>query len=255
MGVAKQNTDEFDMRDFIRVAVSLCLCSLCAPMTAPSAAHRFPLFGRRLSNSIWGIEMWCFARRTSPVIGIALRAFAVIATLGGGATLAEAQSTIAPMHRFFNNNAEGHFYTIDEAEKNTVIQNYNWFRYEGIGFYASPAAQSGMLPVYRFFNNNAGGHFYTIDEAEKNTVINDYNWFRYEGIGFYASPVAQPLTFMLPVYRFFNNNAGGHFYTISEAEKNTVIQNYNWFRYEGIGFYAYPPLLLLQPPPQPPPQP
>ena len=45
---------------------------------------------------------------------------------------------------------------------------------------------------------------------------------------------------MLPVYRFFNNNAGGHFYTINEAEKNTVIQNYNWFRYEGMSFYAYP---------------
>jgi len=44
----------------------------------------------------------------------------------------------------------------------------------------------------------------------------------------------------LPVYRFFNNNAGGHFYTINEAEKDTVIQNYNWFRYEGVGFYAYP---------------
>ena len=146
--------------------------------------------------------------------------------------------TTLPVYRFFNNNAGGHFYTIDEAEKNIVIQNYNWFRYEGIGFYASPAAQPGMLPVYRFFNNNAGGHFYTIDEAEKNAVIQNYNWFRYEGIGFYASPVPQPGT--LPLYRFFNNNAGGHFYTISEAEKNTVIQNYNWFRYEGIGFYAYP---------------
>ena len=93
-----------------------------------------------------------------------------------------------PVYRFFNNNAGGHFYTIDEAEKNTVIQNYNWFRYEGIGFYASPAPQPGTLPVYRFFNNNAGGHFYTIDEAEKNTVIQNYNWFRYEGIGFYAYP-------------------------------------------------------------------
>ena len=42
------------------------------------------------------------------------------------------------------------------------------------------------------------------------------------------------------MYRFFNNNAGGHFFTISESEKATVISNYNWFRYEGIGFYAYP---------------
>mgnify|MGYP001587824415 FL=1 len=49
-----------------------------------------------------------------------------------------------------------------------------------------------------------------------------------------------PSTLTLPVYRFFNNNAGGHFFTISEAEKNTVIQNYPWFRYEQTGFYAYP---------------
>lgn len=32
----------------------------------------------------------------------------------------------------------------------------------------------------------------------------------------------------MPLYRFFNNNAGGHFYTINEAEKHTVIQNFNW---------------------------
>ena len=37
----------------------------------------------------------------------------------------------------------GHFFTIDETEKNTVMQNYNWFRYEGIGFDAYPVAQSG----------------------------------------------------------------------------------------------------------------
>ena len=143
-----------------------------------------------------------------------------------------------PVYRFFNNNAGGHFYTINEAEKNTVIQNYNWFRNEGIGFYANPIQQPGTLPVHRFFNTIAGGHFYTINEAEKNTVIQNYNWFRYEGPGFYAFPVQEPGT--LPVYRFFNSNAGGHFYTIGESEKYTVIQNYNWFRYEGIGFYAYP---------------
>ena len=144
-----------------------------------------------------------------------------------------------PVYRFFNTIAGGHFYTIDEEEKNTVIQNYKWFRYEGIGFLASRTEQPGTLPVYRFFNTIAGGHFYTIDEAEKDTVIQNYLWFRPEGIGFYAYPDQQPGT--LPVYRFFNTIAGGHFYTIDEAEKDTVIQNYNWFRFEGVGFYASPP--------------
>ena len=168
-------------------------------------------------------------------------AFVTGLTFTGSGTFTGTMTPIVllPVYRFFNMNAGGHFYTIDENEKNTVIQNYKWFRPEGIGFLASPIELPGTLPVYRFFNTIAGGHFYTIDENEKNTVIQNYKWFRPEGIGFYASPTEQPGT--LPVYRFFNTIAGGHFYTIDEAEKNTVIQNYKWFRPEGIGFYAYPP--------------
>ena len=146
--------------------------------------------------------------------------------------------TTMPVYRFFNNNAGGHFFTISEGEKNTVIANYPWFRFEGVGFYANPSQIAGTSPVYRFFNNNAGGHFFTISEGEKNTVIANYPWFRFEGVGFYANP--SQIAGTSPVYRFFNNNAGGHFFTVSESEKATVINNYNWFRYEGVGFYAYP---------------
>lgn len=61
--------------------------------------------------------------------------------------------------------------------------------------------------------------------------------FGFEGPGFCAYPSQIPGT--LRVYRFFNNNAGGHFFTSSESEKATVINNYNWFRFERPGFYAY----------------
>jgi alpha-tubulin suppressor-like RCC1 family protein len=142
----------------------------------------------------------------------------------------------SPVYRFFNNNAGGHFFTMSDSEKSTVIANYAWFRFEGTGFYAYPTQIAGTSPVYRFFNNNAGGHFFTISESEKATVIANYPWFRYEGIGFYAYPSQVSST--SPVYRFFNNNAGGHFFTISDSEKTTVINNYGWFRYEGTGFYA-----------------
>ena len=40
----------------------------------------------------------------------------------------------------------------------------------------------------------------------------------------------------LPVYRF--NTGTYHFYTISESEKNYVLQNYPNFTLEGIAFYA-----------------
>jgi len=104
------------------------------------------------------------------------------------ATFLSGATNYRPVYRFFNNNAGGHFYTISEAERDTVINNYKWFRYEGVGFYAYPSPTADASPVYRFFNNNAGGHFYTNSEAERDTVINNYKWFRYEGIGFYALP-------------------------------------------------------------------
>jgi len=44
----------------------------------------------------------------------------------------------------------------------------------------------------------------------------------------------------LPVYRFYNKNTGTHFYTISEAEKQSLIANYSYvWTYEGVGFYVY----------------
>ena len=157
----------------------------------------------------------------------------VRAVRGGRPTLTDA----SPVYRFYNTNGGGYFYTINEDEKDAVIQSYKMFTYDGIGLYAFPTAQQGTLPVYRF-NNNGGGYFYTINEDEKDAVIQYYsNWFTYEGIGFYAFPTAQQGT--LPVYRF-NINSGEYFYTINEDEKNAVIQNYSsWFTYEGVGFYAY----------------
>ena len=147
--------------------------------------------------------------------------------------------TPLPVYRFYNTSAGGHFFTMNEEEKNTVINNYKWFRYEGVGFKAYSFQVVGdILPVYRFYNTTAGGHFFTLNEEEKNTVINNYKWFRYEGVGFYAFPFQAVGT--LPVYRFYNTSAGGHFFTMNEAERDTVINHYKWFRYEGIGFYAWP---------------
>lgn len=176
-------------------------------------------------------QLECYCTTVTCGAGMLDTASAVKATTFPFITIA------SPVHRFFNTNAGGHFFTISGAEKDTVLNNYSWFRYEGVGFYAFPTQFSGTLPVYRFFNTNAGGHFFTISQAERDFVIGNYNWFRYEGVGFYAFPTQFSGT--KPVYRFFNTNAGGHFFTIGQAEKDFVIGNYDWFRYEGIGFNAY----------------
>ena len=70
--------------------------------------------------------------------------------------------------------------------------------------------------------------------------FDNFDVFQYEGISFRALTVDTAAT--EPVYRFFNLESGGHFYTIDENEKNVVMEIDN-FRFEGVGFYAYPNFL------------
>ena len=62
----------------------------------------------------------------------------------------------------------------------------------------------------------------------------------YEGIVYYAfATEGEPDT--LPVYRFWSDSLSAHFYTISESEKDKLIDLYSHvWTYEGPAFYAYP---------------
>jgi hypothetical protein len=96
--------------------------------------------------------------------------------------------------------------------------------------------------LYRFWSDKNQGHFYTLSSEERNLVISSYSdsvW-RYEGVGFYAYASDDSST--VPVYRFWSDKYQGHFYTISDSEKEHVINNYddNVWKYEGVGFYVYP---------------
>ncbi|MEP7330116.1 MAG: Ig-like domain repeat protein, partial [Betaproteobacteria bacterium] len=58
-----------------------------------------------------------------------------------------------------------------------------------------------------------------------------------------SSPLSQvvnaaPVGLASPLYRF--NTGTYHFYTISEAEKAYVIATFPQWKYEGIGYYAFP---------------
>ncbi len=47
-----------------------------------------------------------------------------------------------------------------------------------------------------------------------------------------ASPAKQ-------IFRFYNHNTKAHFYTMSESERDWILQNFPFFSYEGSKFYAY----------------
>ena len=55
-----------------------------------------------------------------------------------------------------------------------------------------------------------------------------------------AQPQAlSPTTARIPIHRFFNTATGAHFFTPNPGERDFVIASYSWFKYEGIGYYAY----------------
>lgn len=101
--------------------------------------------------------------------------------------------------------------------------------------------QASLCDVYRFWSAKAQRHFYTIDKAEKEKLLTEYAaaW-TYEGSVFAAfRDDSDPAT--RPIYRFWSDRLGGHFYTMDEQEKDKLIEEQrNTWTFEGVAFYAYP---------------
>jgi hypothetical protein len=132
----------------------------------------------------------------------------------------------AQMYRMYNPNSGEHFYTADEAEKNTLI-DAGW-TYEGIGWTAPAKSDT---PVYRLYNPNAGDHHYTTSVSERNSLI-EKGW-NDEGIGWYSDDSQTTA-----LYRLYNPNAqsGAHHYTTSIEERDHLI-SLGWHD-ELIGWYG-----------------
>ncbi len=108
------------------------------------------------------------------------------------------------------------------------------------GQYSAAASVTTPGPVYRFWSPVLQRHFYTISEGEKNKVVNNYSdiW-TYEQVAYYAfAGATDPIA--APVHRFWSASLKTHFYTMSEAERDKLINNYsNVWTDEGVAFYAY----------------
>ena len=143
------------------------------------------------------------------------------------------------VHRFYSPRFKGHFFTIDENEKENIrAHDRNW-NYEGEAYCAYTNAAPGTVALHRFYSANYRGHFFTINEDEKNDIIakNWRNW-KYEGIAYYVYPEA--VEGAVPVYRFWSARFRHHFYTIDEDEKENIrARDRNW-EFEGTAFWALP---------------
>jgi hypothetical protein len=98
-----------------------------------------------------------------------------------------------------------------------------------------------LAPVYRFWSDKLGDHFYTIDEAEKDRILrDDPDVWTFEGVAFYAYPPDRAPVGSKPVYRFWSDRLGHHFYSISASEKQKLVtEPSKVWSLEGIAWYAF----------------
>jgi hypothetical protein len=110
-----------------------------------------------------------------------------------------------------------------------------------VNYTAVGDVQEPNVFVYRFWSDKLVSHFYTISEEERDYLIANFApvW-TYEGVAYraFGAPLDDNLR---PIYRFWSESLGAHFYTISDDEKNNLLINYGttWV-YEGVAWYAYP---------------
>lgn len=94
--------------------------------------------------------------------------------------------------------------------------------------------------IYRFFVPNKGAHFYTASPIERDYISRNLPQYLYEGNSYMAALEPEDsLTSIKPVYRFFNSSTGIHLYTMSETEKNYIVDNLTNYNFENIAYYAY----------------
>ncbi len=147
------------------------------------------------------------------------------------------------LFRFHRSDNSSHFFTANPDERDSILANLpsNVWTLEGRSHQVIANETPLSRPVYRLYNRLAGSHFYTMSRAELDQVLATMgDFFTLEGVAFFA--LDAPHQGALPVYRFYSSPTASHFFTISEAEKQWIIDNIDpsRLRYEGVAWYAFP---------------
>jgi len=104
-------------------------------------------------------------------------------------------------------------------------------------------------PVYHFYQFDKDLHFYTADRNERNVTVEKSNDgkldYRLEDVAFRTLMsdkdilTGETIEGVSPVYRFFDTESGEHFFTIDEAQKDSIRADLGDYVFEGISYYAF----------------
>lgn len=143
------------------------------------------------------------------------------------------------VYRFWSPVYQGHFYTVDTAERDRVISHWpDVWTYEGQRYTAFTTQVSGTIPLYRFWSARFNGHFYTADPVERDRVLSLWpDVWTYEGVAYFVYPATATYPDTVTVARFWSSTALHHFYTASPEERDRVISLWPLvWSYEGDSF-------------------
>lgn len=106
-----------------------------------------------------------------------------------------------------------------------------------------------QTPVHRFFQYDRGFHFYTVSDIERENIIERSDTgelnYNYENVAYRVlakdtdNLTGEKIEGALPIYRFFNRQTGAHFFTISEFERDYIIDNLSNYDFENVAYYAF----------------
>ncbi|MEL6912541.1 MAG: hypothetical protein AAFO85_20460, partial [Cyanobacteria bacterium J06598_4] len=93
-----------------------------------------------------------------------------------------------PVYAFTNEDNGSQLFTIDDNERNTLLDDGSDLVFEGVAFYAYTTEQEGTEPVHRFFNADEQSYFFTASASERQEFIEDPDFVREgdNGIAFYV---------------------------------------------------------------------
>jgi hypothetical protein len=150
----------------------------------------------------------------------------------------------APLYRCWSPAHGRHRFTRQGAEvERLILSDPNAWAFEGIACHVQPdSCDPNAMPVYQFRSRANSADFFTIDPSERDRLFRDHrDTWTYEGISFYAyRPDRRPAA-AKAVYRFWSGPGRCHFYTVSEAERDRLIEQYaHAWTFEGVAWYARP---------------
>lgn len=143
--------------------------------------------------------------------------------------------SVHDVSRFYNAATGAHFYTANDAERDTLILSRGTFAYEGNAFDSNATVDTGIA-VFRLLNEQTGVHFYTANAGERATIAATLPYFLDEGEAYYA--YADEGADRQALHRFYNSDNGTHFYTASDAEQQQVAATLPNYQYEGVAYYV-----------------